>query len=286
MLTICISILRNLNLFILNLVKQNLSHPLFYDSFQLEQVTSIKFLGIYISDTLTWDAHINYSTRKISKISGSLFKMRQCIPRVMIRQVYFALVNSQLIYGINVWGSAGSASNLSKLFAAQKKAIRTLFHIRRLSRYIPGHTKDVFSKNKILTVHNLYFLSTLKCTFLAIYSSPPTPIINQIKSHVSNRKSNLFILPKQKLSNHQKNYPYINFKVWNSFINTCSCLDIFDALMLSYWKADKFNKVCNSFLLHFQSLGDSFSRNNLNLNLFDIEAGILTGNLNPGSIVI
>ena len=163
-----------------------ISYPLFHDNFQLEQVTSIKFLGIYISDTLTWDAHINYLTRKISKISGSLFKMRQCIPRGMIRQVYFALVNSQLIYGINVWGSAGSASNLSKLFATQKKAIRTLFHIQRLCRYIPGHTKDAFSKNKILTVHNLYFLSTLKCTFLAIYSSPPTPIIiNQIKSHVS-----------------------------------------------------------------------------------------------------
>ena len=119
-------------------------YPLFYDSFQLEQVTSIKFLGIYISDTLTWDSHINYLTRKLSKISGSLFKLRQCIPRVMMRQIYYALVNSQLIYGINVWGTAGSASNLSKLFAAQKKAIRTLFHIRRLSRYIPGHTKKYF----------------------------------------------------------------------------------------------------------------------------------------------
>ena len=29
-----------------------MSYPPFYDSFQLEQVTSIKFLGIYISDTL------------------------------------------------------------------------------------------------------------------------------------------------------------------------------------------------------------------------------------------
>ena len=84
-----------------------MSYPLFYDSLQLEQVTFIKCLGIYISDTLTWDAHINYLTRKVGKISGSLFKMRQCIPRVMIRQVYFALVNSQLIYGINVWGSEG-----------------------------------------------------------------------------------------------------------------------------------------------------------------------------------
>ena len=223
---------------------------------------------------------------KLNKISGSLFKLRQCIPRVMMRQIYYALVNSQLIYGINVWGSAGSTSNLSKLFAAQKKAIRTLFHIRRLSRYIPGHTKNVFCKNKILTIHNLYFLATLKSTFLAIYSSPPAPIVNQVKYHLSNRKDNLFILPKLKLSNHQKNYPYINFKIWNSFINICSCLDILNNITINHWKADKFSRVCKSFFLHFQSLDNPLTWNIFNINLFKMEAGVMTGNLNPGSIVI
>ena len=33
-------------------------YSLFYDNFQLEQVQTIKFLGIFISDTLTWDEHI------------------------------------------------------------------------------------------------------------------------------------------------------------------------------------------------------------------------------------
>ena len=54
-------------------------------------------------------------------------------------------------------GSAGSACNLSKLFAVQKKAIHTLFHIRRLSRYIPNHTKTVLSINEVLTIYNRYF---------------------------------------------------------------------------------------------------------------------------------
>ena len=204
----------------------------------------------------------------------------------MMRQIYYALVNSQLIYGINVWRSAGSTSNLFKLFAAQKKAIRTLFHIRRLSRYIPGHTKNVFCKNKILAIHNLYFLATLKSTFLAIYSSPPAPIVNQVKYHLSNRKDNLFILPKLQLSNHQKNYPYINLKIWNSFINICSCLDILNNSMINHWKADKFSRVCKSFFLHFQSLDNPLTWNIFNINLFEMEAGVMTGNLNPGSIVI
>ena len=60
------------------------------------------------------------------------------------RSVYYALVNSQLIYGISLWGSAGSPSNLSALFAAQKKTLRAILRIPRLSRYCPGHTKQIF----------------------------------------------------------------------------------------------------------------------------------------------
>ena len=71
-------------------------YSLFYDNFQLEQVQTIKFLGIFISDTLTWDEHIKYLTRKLSKISGSLYKLVRCIPKDMIRDIYFA-VNIALV---------------------------------------------------------------------------------------------------------------------------------------------------------------------------------------------
>ena len=40
-------------------------HSLFYDNFELEQVDAIKFLGIIISDTLTWDEHINRGGSKL-----------------------------------------------------------------------------------------------------------------------------------------------------------------------------------------------------------------------------
>ena len=104
------------------------------------------------------------------------------------------------MYGISVWGSGGSLSNLSTLFAAQKKVIRTLFNIPRISRYCPGHTKGCINENKLLTVHNLYFASVLNNLFLALYSNPPKPIINQIKPHISTRNDNYFILPKLNLT--------------------------------------------------------------------------------------
>ena len=139
--------------------RQNtISNTVYYDICQLEQVPNIKFLGIIISETLVWNDHVKSVTRKLSKITGSLYKIRRCISKAMLRNVYYALVNSQLMYGISIWGSGGSMSNLLYprcLFSAQKKCIRSLFRVKRIGIMCPGHTKSSFTTYKILTVHNL-----------------------------------------------------------------------------------------------------------------------------------
>ena len=55
----------------------------------------MKFLGIIISDTLVWDEHIKFIVNKLSKISGSLYKLTRCIPGNTRKMIYFALINSQ-----------------------------------------------------------------------------------------------------------------------------------------------------------------------------------------------
>ena len=132
------------------------TRDLFYENFKLEKVTSIKFVRII--SCMGGSYKINNS--KLSKISGSLFKLGKCLPRDLLRSVYFALINSQLIYGISIWGSAGSTTNLATLFSAQKKSIRTLFRIPRISKNCPGHTKSFFISKNILTfiIHLQHYL--------------------------------------------------------------------------------------------------------------------------------
>ena len=202
----------------------------------------------------------------------------------MLRNVYYALVNSQLMYGISIWGSGGSTSNLRCLFSAQKKCIRSLFRVKRISNMCPGHTKSSFTAYKTLAVHNLYFYSLLTSIFSWLYSSPPQPIVDQVKPHLSKRKEAYFILPLVRLSNHDKNMPYVGLKVWNSFINATSTLDLLDASLLLYWKLGKFKKFVKDTFLHFQSLNSDVTWDSLNFNLLELEASVLTGNLNPGSI--
>ena len=85
--------------------------------------------------------------------------------------------------------------------AAQKKALRTIFHIPRISRYCPGHTKQVLITNRILTVHNLYFSSVLHAIFLSLFSNTPKPIADQIKLHLSTRTDHYFLLSLLKYTN-------------------------------------------------------------------------------------
>ena len=159
--------------------------------------------------------------------------------------------------GISIWGSDGSISNLGCLFSAQKKCIRSLFRVKRISVMCPGHTKSTFTTYKILTVHNLYFYSALTSIFSSLYSCPPQPIVDQVKPHLSKRKEAYLILPLVRLSNHHKNMPYV--RLWNSFINITSTLDLLAASLLLYWKLSKFKMFAKDTLLYFQSLNNNFT---------------------------
>ena len=79
--------------------------------------------------------------------------------------------------------------------------------------------------------------------------------------------------------------PYVGLKLWNSFINVSvtSTLDLLDASLLLYWKISKF-KFIKDTLLHFQSVNNNFTWDSSNFDLLELEASVLTGNINPGSV--
>ena len=196
----------------------------------------------------------------------------------MRKMIYFALINSQLIYGITIWGSAGSVSTLGGLFSAQKKSIRTLFRVPRINRYCPGHTKKYFIDNNILTIHNLYFSSSLHSTFRALCSDIPKPICDQ-KKRIYLPVQTRFLYC-QNLNFQITKAPYISLKIWNSFINICSTAGLLDKSMLIYWKDAKFKKFVKSSLLQIQKFSNLTEWNIVNYNIFEVEIKTTTGSLN------
>ena len=68
----------------------------------------------------------------------------------MKSSVYNALVNSQLSYAIQIWGGRADGDKLQHLFVLQKRAMRNLYGLRRVSKHIKAHTKPAFKENKVL----------------------------------------------------------------------------------------------------------------------------------------
>ena len=54
---------------------------LFIDGITLERETITKFLGLFIDENVTWKAHINTISTKISKCTVIVYRAKLIIPR-------------------------------------------------------------------------------------------------------------------------------------------------------------------------------------------------------------
>ena len=88
-------------------------------------------------------------TNKVRNSIAQLYDMRKIIPPNLKNSVYNAIINSQMSYAISVWGGSLCGDKLNRLFMIQKRSLRNLFSIKRVYKFIRGHTKDVFSAQNI-----------------------------------------------------------------------------------------------------------------------------------------
>ena len=65
--------------------------------------TNTKFLGININNNLTWKAHINYITTKISKGEGVLLRLSKELSYILIL-IYNTILLPYLTYCCIIWG--------------------------------------------------------------------------------------------------------------------------------------------------------------------------------------
>ena len=75
----------------------------------LLKVTHTKFLGVLIDGRLSWDYHIKAFINKLSCCTVSLNQIIESIHENLHKDIYHALFESCLTYGISVWGGSPKA---------------------------------------------------------------------------------------------------------------------------------------------------------------------------------
>ena len=84
---------------------------------------SLKYLGIFLDDRRSWNDHINYLQKVLSKSIFVLRTLKKVLSLDTLRSSYFALFHSHLTYGAVLWGNSCQAE---RIFILQKRAIRVI----------------------------------------------------------------------------------------------------------------------------------------------------------------
>lgn len=128
----------------------NATTSLRLQSFSIEFVDRVKFLGVFFHEALSWNIHVDYIVSKLARVTGQIYRFRHILPHSVKLLLYNTLFLSTLSYAYLVWGST-TENNLSKLQILQNRCVRAM-------RNLPARhsVDDVLKADKIVTVRNLF----------------------------------------------------------------------------------------------------------------------------------
>ena len=93
------------------------------------RVRCVKFLGIIVDDTLTWEEHIEYISVKIKRGIGILKVTGKFLKRESLILIYRTLIEPFLRYCSIVWCQCNETQK-DKLQVLQNKAARTIAKVK------------------------------------------------------------------------------------------------------------------------------------------------------------
>ena len=239
----------------------------------IEKVSNTKFLGVIIDEELTWRPHVEYLSKKLRCSIGSLNRIKDYIPVSLHKSLYHTLFESHLSYGISVWGGV-SRTHLDKLFVLQKKCLRILFgnkdeyldkfmtsaRARPLGKqtlgsefYARENSKPLFTRQNIMTVHNVHKYHTLLLFFKIMKLRSPIELCECF--NMSRRKGTLILTPLPSI-----NFVYQASFLWNIFRNIVNIEDFSYSL-------GKFKTTLKKAIHVRQKLGDPIEWSEENFEL-------------------
>ena len=87
--------------------------------------TCAKYLELIIDEFLNWKSHFNVLRTNLGRSTGLVSKIRYFVSVNLLRTIYFAIFNSYLHYGFQVWGQNKNAST-KEIALIQDKALRIM----------------------------------------------------------------------------------------------------------------------------------------------------------------
>jgi hypothetical protein len=150
---------------------------------------SVKYLGLILDDTLTWQSHIKSVKLKLSRTLAIMKLIKKFINYNALTNFYYAYFNSYIIYALITYGHL-PLTKLQPIVNFQHKAINLL------ENKINKETKTTILNYKFLDIKSLYkyflfiYLKKRNLNIIPQYTDSEIKLIFPINIHSHNTRSN------------------------------------------------------------------------------------------------
>ncbi len=188
------------------------------DGRAIRSVDSCRFLGLIIDRRLSFEAYVDHLCSKLSSIIGVIRRISSVIPSYLIRNLYFSLFYSRLIYGITDWGNSG-VTIVNRVRVLQRRMLS-------LMRCCDGAE----SKRGFFTFDTVYRYYTLISMFKIVKSDENcfSYVLNGLRCvHDHNTRfsaADKFNTPICKTSKSHSSFLFRGIALWNELPTSIRCI--------------------------------------------------------------
>ena len=184
------------------------------DNVPIEQVFSVKSLGMYIDENLTWHSHIDKLCKKIASTIKAIKRVKPFVPQSTLLNIYNSLVQPHFDYYSLVWGNCGKTLS-NKLQKLQNRAARVItssnFDVDVDSLFHKLSWKDLKSQRQIQNA-----LMVFKSLNGLVPEYPTSKFIKRNESNYSLRDSVNKLVPFPRANDMKNSFSYSGATLWNS----------------------------------------------------------------------
>lgn len=168
----------------------------------IERVESFSYLGLIIDEELKFKQHIEFVKSKILPMTFAIRRIRPYINQKTANQIYFAHINSHLLY-MNPFWNVASNNLIETLAVAQRKALRFI-----LNKYSYCPNRELYSQKFLpLTLMNQYNLILLafKIKHNMIRNNVDLKQVSDIHHYATRQREHFYV------QNYETNYGLSDF---------------------------------------------------------------------------
>jgi hypothetical protein len=215
----------NVNRLVLNISKTNCIHfelscsgvvkpVILLENAILEYVLVVKYLGVYIDYSLSWKHHSWHVMKKVSQGFGIIKYCYHCLPKYVLKMLYFAYIYPYLTYCVECWGNA-AAIHTNPILSKQKQIVKMI----GLYNYFEN-SNHVAYMSKMLLLPECYELYVLTFMHSVFYCHCPASIYTLFTKpfhyHSTRLHESIFYVPEIRTSAFRNSTAINGIFLWNN----------------------------------------------------------------------